>query len=140
MHRIHEERDVNKINDAILHRLTANSRATWQSIGRELGLTGQAVAARVQQLEDRGLIRGYTLKRGGLQRFFVTVFLDHPRFDELERLLDSDQRVESADKVAGEGCYHLVVALEAEESLASFLTQLEKFGRCKVLSSLRRLK
>ena len=131
---------MNAVNAAIVRRLSINSRASWQSIGRELGLTGQAVAARVQQLEDQGLICGYTLKRGDLQRYFVTVFLEHQRFEQLETLLRGDERVESADKVAGEGCYHLVVALGAGETLEPFLALLERFGRWKVLSSLRRLK
>ena len=47
---------MDKINQAILACLKANSRRSWQEIGKQVFLSGQAVAARVQQLEDQGLI------------------------------------------------------------------------------------
>jgi Lrp/AsnC family leucine-responsive transcriptional regulator len=52
--------DVNTMNQAILKRLKTNSRMSWQQIGKEVHLTGQAVAARVQQMQDDGVIGGAT--------------------------------------------------------------------------------
>ena len=87
--------------------LAHDGRMTWQAVGRQVHLTGQAVATRVQQMVDDGTIRGFTVLRGDLRRYFITVFMDTPQFDAFEAFLQAHADVESASKIAGEGCYHV---------------------------------
>lgn len=125
---------------AILAQLSRDARMSWQELGRQVHLTGQAVAARVQQLVDGGVIRRFTVVRGDLRRYFVTVFMDTPRFDEFEAFLQGRGEVESASKIAGEGCYHVVLACEDETALEDFTQALLRYGRYKVASEMRRVK
>ena len=50
------------------------------------------------------------------------------------------EEVESASKIAGEGCYHVVVACDDDTTLETFTQSLLAFGRYKVASEMRRVK
>lgn len=127
---------MNNMNKAILQRLRANSRMSWQQIGKEVHLTGQAVAARVQQMEDQGFINGYTIRQNNIERHFITMFMDVARFDEFEQLLKNEIQVEAAYKITGEGCYHIIFTPESTSELEPFLRRLLKYGRYRVSSVL----
>ena len=131
---------MDKISRAILAQLARDARITWQELGRKVHLTGQAVAVRVQQLVDNGAIRRFTVVRGDLQRHFITVFMDSNRFAEVEAFLQVREEVESASKVAGEGCYHVTLACSDQTGLEAFTTDLLRYGRYKVSSEMRRIK
>jgi len=131
---------VDKMNQAILRYLKANSRLTWQQIGREVHLTGQAVAARVREMEASGTITGFTVRIESPMRQFVTFFLDRPEFDAFEKFLRSEPLVESAHKVTGEGCYHLDLSASTTQEVDEFLSRSQRFGTYKVLSAMRRVK
>ncbi len=131
---------MDKMSRAILAHLGRDARMTWQEVGRQVHLTGQAVATRVQQMVEAGVICRFTLVRGDLRRYFITVFMDTPRFDDFEAFLQAQQAVESASKIAGEGCYHVVLACEDEAALEAFTQALLRFGRYKVASEMRRVK
>ena len=131
---------MDRTNREILLQLSRDARLSWQELGRRVHLTGQAVATRVQLLLDSGVIRRFGIVRGDLRRHFVTVFLDGPRFDEVETFLRQHPDVESASKIAGEGCYHVVLACSEDAALESFAQQLQPYGRYRVASELKRVK
>ena len=130
---------MDKTNRAILAQLARDARIPWQQLGRRVHLTGQAVSARVQQLCDAGVIRRFTILRGDLRRHFVTVFMDSTGFDAIEAFLREHPDVESASRVAGEGCYHVTLACAGDDGLEAFTQALLRFGRYKVASELRRV-
>jgi Lrp/AsnC family transcriptional regulator, leucine-responsive regulatory protein len=45
----------------ILEHLTTNARVTWTELSLQLGLSAPAITERVRKLEERGVIRGYTV-------------------------------------------------------------------------------
>lgn len=128
-----------ELNERILSLLRSNARASWAEIGSAVHLTGQAVAARVKAMEDSGQISGYTIAENGVSRFLVTMLMDSSDFAGFERELQGRPWVESAQKIAGDGCYHLVVRCSAED-LDENLGHLLRFGRYRVSSVLRRVK
>lgn len=129
-----------KTNRAILRALKTDARASWRQVGRAVHLSGQAVAERVRQMQDDGVISGFTLRQDRLPRHFVSVMMGHNRFDEFEQLLLADERVESADKTHGGACYHIVYIAENAEILDQFLNRILPHGTYHTLSSLRRVK
>lgn len=131
---------MDKMNLAILRCLRANARASWQQIGREVHLSGQALAARVQDMEAQGVISGYTVQQDQLPRHFVTVFLKSADFAGFEDFARREPAIEQAHKVSGEGCYHLTVQADGAEALAPVLSGIERFGTHRVLSTLRAVK
>ena len=131
---------LDKMGRTILDQLGRDARMSWQALGRRVHLTGQAVATRVQQMLDDGTIRHFSVVRGDLQRYFVTVFMDTPQFDAFEAFLQSRPEVESASKIAGEGCYHVVLACAEPVKLEAFTQALQHYGCYKVASEMRRVK
>lgn len=128
---------LDKMNRAILNQLKKNSRKSWQQIGKEVHLTGQAVAARVLQMEEQGVITGYTIREGKLGRHFITVFMDTNDFTGFERFLNMAAGVEAAYKVSGDGCYQIHFVAQTEDDLEPFLNALLRFGRYKLASAIR---
>ena len=131
---------MDKINEKIIEYLKKNSRLSWQKIGKELYLTGQAVSARVQKMEDEGIISGYRIRQKNIERHFITVFMQNNNFSQFEKYIKEQKCIEEAYKVTGEGCYHLVFTSNDNSKLATFLDDLLIYGRYKVLSSVRCVK
>lgn len=50
---------LDKLDRAILRRLQANGRETYDAIGEQIGLSASAVLRRVKRLEDAGIIDRY---------------------------------------------------------------------------------
>lgn len=131
---------MDKMNRAILNQLKQNSRKSWQQIGKEVHLTGQAVAARVQQMEDAGEITGYTIRQDNAERHFISVFMENSDFAGFERFILQESRVESACKVAGEACYQLTFVSQTKGDLEAFLTTMLPFARYQVATAIRHVK
>lgn len=127
------------MNAKILDCLKQNGRMSWQDIGKKVYLTGQAVATRVKQMEDLGIISGYTIKQDNLKQHFITVFMDTRDFVKFDDFLKQQKQVNQAFKVTGDGCY-LVVFVGADKELEDFLSLLLNYGRYRVSSILKLIK
>ncbi|KZF10607.1 AsnC family transcriptional regulator [Rhodococcus sp. EPR-157] len=74
---------MDSVDEHILGLLRENARCSFSELGRMVGLSTNATAARVRKLENEGVILGYTLlegqsaggPRGGLE-VFIDVRLD----------------------------------------------------------------
>jgi len=53
--------DLDSLDLAILDRLRADGRATLAEIGHEVGLSAPAVKRRIDRLQERGVITGFTV-------------------------------------------------------------------------------
>lgn len=53
---------IDDLNWRILSSLQRNSRESFSSIGRKIGLTSPAVAERIKKMEDTGVLEGYVAK------------------------------------------------------------------------------
>ena len=131
---------MDKMNQAILNRLKTNSRMSWQTIGKEVHLTGQAVAARVAQMEAQGIISGYTIRQDNLTRHFVTVYMSSTDFSGFEQLLAHTPCVTAAYKVTGEACFQLICTPHSEAEFEGFLNAVLVYGQYKVLHAIRCVK
>ncbi|MES2632089.1 Lrp/AsnC family transcriptional regulator [Caenimonas sp. SL110] len=56
---MNEDQALDKLDKAILRRLQANGRETYDLIGERVGLSASAVLRRVKRLEDAGVIDRY---------------------------------------------------------------------------------
>lgn len=129
-----------KITRAILAVLRDNARISWQALGRKVHLSGQAVAERVRQMSEAGVISGFTLRQNNLPRYFIDIKMAHNRFAEFEAFLLGDLKVESLDRTNGDYCYHIVYIADSRNELDEFLNRLLPHGRCRVAGSLKRIK
>ena len=128
------------MNLAILKQLRANSRASWQQIGQQVHLSGQAVATRVQNMQEQGIISGFTIRENHEPKHFITVFMESSDFSGFENMLKNTEDVEAAYKVSGEGCYQVILRDRPANGLETFLNEILKYGRYRVSSSIRCVK
>ncbi len=88
---------IGDLDNRILEALVRNGRATFSSLGADVGLSAHAVSERVRRLERAGVIRGYTAilderRRGrGIEAFVDVRILpttDPHHFERVARELD----------------------------------------------------
>ena len=106
---------MDRIDGAMLGALERNARVSFSELGREVGLSANAAAARVRRLENDGVIVGYTtIVAGDAQRavasleVFIDVRLDGSTdFDAFARRLSVFGEV--ADTVHMTGPYDALI-------------------------------
>lgn len=128
-----------KINLAILQQLRQNSRISWQALGKAVHLSGQATAERVKQMQENGIINGFTI-REKRTRHFIGMMMKHTDFATFETWLHNQTNVESVAKTSGDICYMIVYATENLEELDNFLNALLPHGSYRLNSSIRQIK
>jgi Lrp/AsnC family leucine-responsive transcriptional regulator len=130
---------------AIINLLRENARYQWKEIGEKVHLTGQAVAARVQALQDAGVIEVFTVslnfaKLGTPICALITVFMNSANHAPFQRFLKQDVRVVEAHRVSGEGCYWLKTRLASHEDLNKLLEEILRYGNYRMSISIDNIK
>lgn len=136
---------IDQTDLAILHLLKENSRYHWKEIGEKVHLTGQAVAARVQALQEAGVIEGFTVsvndaKLGNPLLVFITVFMSSADHKPFRLFLSQENRILEAHRVSGEGCYWLKAGLASHTDLNELLENILKYGNYRMSMSIDTLK
>ncbi len=126
---------MDEIDSAITAILTADGRASFSAIGREVGLSTNAAAARVHRLEAAGVILGYRAiladqepVSGGVEAF-VDVRLSPGRdSDEYLAWARGLAAVLDAAHVTGAYDFHLHVRVRDMAALDQLLRVLKRDG------------
>lgn len=117
-------RHVDRINEQIISILRVDGRASFSAIGRQVGLSTNAVAVRVRRLENSGVIVGYRAVLGsdvpesttGLEAF-IDVRL-HPDRDSEEFLAWAVGVHQIIDAVHVTGPYDYLLRVRARDTAA----------------------
>lgn len=127
---------MDDIDEEILSILQSDGRRSFTALGRDVGLSANAVAARVQRLERVGIIDGFTVVLadaaalpGARIEAFIDVRLRHDRdseeFLEWARAVDG---VVEAVHVTGPYDYLLRVGVDDMSALDRLLRALKREG------------
>ncbi|MDN3956295.1 Lrp/AsnC family transcriptional regulator [Sporolactobacillus laevolacticus] len=130
---------MDEFDQKIISWLTKNSRLTWKQIGEKIHMTGQAVGQRVQRLIDQGTIQRFSIERRYDVIQFITIYMSSSDYAGFEHMIIQNPDCIEAHKISGDGCYMLKTSFSDTEKLDDFCTQLLKFGRYKVNSSIRKI-
>lgn len=136
---------IDQTDLAILTLLRENSRCQWKEIGEKVHLTGQAVAARVQALQDAGIIESFTValnaaKLGCPILAFITVFMTSANHTPFRLFLEQEGRISEAHRVSGEGCYWLKADLASHAGLNNLLENILRYGNYRLNMSIDKVK
>ena len=121
---------VEEIDRTIVSLLAADGRMSYTDIGRATGLSTSAAHQRVRRLEQRGVIRGYSVvvdpSAVGLPlTAFVSIKpIDPAAPDDAPERLAALAQIEACHSVAGDESYILKVRVAAPESLERLLAQI----------------
>ena len=127
---------IDDINKKILHRLQQNSRESFASIGRVVGLTPPAVAERVKKMEDLGILEGYKarvnhLKMGYQLRAIVTIKAFMGKLKPFLDKVSSMKEVMNCYRITGNENIIMEVVLLDQLHLEEFIDQLIQYGETR---------
>ena len=116
----------------ILALLQENARLGFSEIGRRIHLTSPAVAERIRQLEEAGVIEGYSAKinlrkLGYSFEAFINITVDS--HDALDAWAAAHPEVLELHATTGAHCALIRVALSAPEHLQDCLKSLGLIGK-----------
>lgn len=125
---------VDAIDEQILGLLQENARRSFSDLGRRIGLSTNAAAARVRRMEDDGIIVGYTVltgaealgPRGGLE-VFIDVRLDNETdYDAFTAAIEPMGQIVEAIHLTGPFDYLLRAYAPDTGALDTLLRRLKK--------------
>ncbi len=121
--------DLDHLDFQILEHFTQNARVTWTELSAKLNLSAPAITERVRKLEERGVIKGYTvllepeLLGCGLLAFVAVQIPDSKsRKTFLERVKAMPEVLE-CHHMSGDDDYWLKVRCEGTKALEKIITQ-----------------
>jgi Lrp/AsnC family leucine-responsive transcriptional regulator len=132
---------VEEIDIAIINLLAADGRMSYTDLGRETGLSTSAVHQRVRRLEQRGLIRGYTIQidhdQVGLPLTALVSIkpIDPAAPDDAPELLRHIGAIEACWSVAGDESYVLKVRVAGPGELESLLAEIRAAAQVSTRTS-----
>lgn len=124
---------LDNIDEQILGLLSKNSRLTNKEIGKIVHLSGQAVGIRILQLQEKKIIKNFSINIEYSQTQFIRIFMDTNKFTNFEKHVNSFSEVESLFKTTGQACY-VIISHFKEKQLGEFAESLSEWGRYSVES------
>ena len=117
----------------ILVELQKNARISYKEIGDKIGLTGPAVAERIQKLEEKGIIKGYStiidLRKIGYSLTAIVNFKFHPgNLDRFLNHLKSIPEVFECNRITGTDSMVIKVAIKEPTHLEKLVNGFIEFG------------
>jgi len=127
------DKKLDPIDHRLLEILQKNARTKLNEMAQQLGLTIPTISERIQKLEERGVIKGYTAildaKRLGKDiTAFITVSIDSSKHYQMfmERARETEEILE-CHSVTGEGSHLLKVRAENTNSLEKLLSRIQSW-------------
>jgi Lrp/AsnC family leucine-responsive transcriptional regulator len=121
---------MEEIDRQILRLLSQDGRMSFTDLGRATGLSTSAVHQRVRRLEQRGVIRGYTVVVESealdlpLTAFVSVTPLDPAQPDDVPDRLAEVTEIEACYSVAGDENYILKVRVATPSALEALLARI----------------
>lgn len=125
---------MDEIDLKLLKLLLKNSRAPIKALSKEVNLSSPAVSARIERLEKRGVIRGYTVDLDPLQLgYHILAYInldmaptEKPNFYPF---IETCPNVLECSCVTGNYSMLVKVSFPSTQDLDSFIGRLQQFGK-----------
>ena len=140
---------LDELDQKIVELLIENARMSYSEIGQRVGISRVAVKARIQALEQRGIIEEYTTiinpqKVNGAVSCYFEIELQPETFPRAVELLKENETITQIYRVTGKNRLHVhAVAAsgeEMEELIRQVIDPLPGMISCSCNTILSRLK
>ncbi len=127
---------IDQLNWGILESLQKNSRESFASIGRKVGLTPPAVAERVKKMEDLGIIEGYYTcvshaKAGYQLKAIITLKAFMGKLKPFLEMVVKLDEVVNCYRITGNENIIMEVVLRDQFHLETFIDSLILYGETR---------
>ena len=120
---------LDELDRKILDLLTQNARYSYSELGERLGLSRVAIKNRMDALEQRGVIEGYTVivnpqRANGAISCYYEIEVRPDALAEVVRLLDACPTVTQIYRMTGECRLHVHAVAASQDELEQLTTQV----------------
>ncbi len=127
---------LDHIDDQIIKLLHENARTPLKVIASKVFLSSPAVSARIERLEEAGIITGYTAiinpaELGYHIKAFINLEVNPDQKKEFYPYIQSCNNVVECNCVTGEYAMLIKVMFKTTEELDHFISDLQRFGSTK---------
>lgn len=130
--------ELDSIDHQIIQMLQKNARISAKEISEKVFLSSTAVAARIERLQQRGIITGFTTQLNARLlgydiRAFISLELEPRQKEEFYPFAESVPSVMACHCVTGDFAMLLEVAFRDTMELDSFIGELQRFGKTRTM-------
>ncbi|NWD71233.1 Lrp/AsnC family transcriptional regulator [Pseudomonas gingeri] len=120
---------TDEIDHLLISALMSDSRSSLKALAQVSGLSSPSVAERLRRLEERGVIKGYTVdvepkSFGYLLQAIVRIRPLPGQLQEVERQIQAIPQFTECDKVTGDDCFIARLHVRDMEQLDTLLDRL----------------
>lgn len=124
---------TDEIDQILIAALMADSRRSLKALAQISGLSSPSVAERLRRLEERGVLKGYTVeidpRHFGYQLQAIVRVKPLPgKLHEVERQLQATPEFTECDKVTGEDCFIARLHVRSMEQLDEVLDRINAYA------------
>lgn len=117
---------LDKLDQKIIQLLVSNARMSYSDIGEKIGISRVAVKARIQTLENKGIIEEYTTiinpqKISGAVSCYFEIETKPDSFKEVTDILNKNDIVAQIYRVTGRDKLHVHAVASSNEEMEHFL-------------------
>lgn len=135
---------LDDIDIKILSLLQQNGRMAHSAIGKEVDLTGPSVYARIQRLEETGVIQGYTVlidpesvEQELLAYVRIQTTVTEDLFEIFEDYVRSNVAILECHDMAGEDSYFLKTRVKDTLELQQLIAEIRRYlPGCRTITSI----
>ena len=140
---------LDELDQKIVRLLIGNARLSYSEIGQQVGISRVAVKARIQALEQRGVIEEYTTivnpqKISGAVSCYFEIETRPEAFAQVAAILRDNDTVTQVYRVTGRSKLHVHAVAASGEEMEAFISrvidQLPGVVSCTCNSILSRIK
>lgn len=127
---------LDNIDIKIINILQENARATLKDIARQVFLTSPSVAARIERLENEGIIEGYHAQINPMLldyhiKAFINLEVEPSQKVRFYPFIKAIPNVVECNCVTGDYSMLIEVLFQSTMELDHFINELQQFGRTK---------
>ncbi len=119
---------LDKIDQKIITMLIGNARISYSDIAKEVAISRVAVKNRIEALEKKGIIEGYTtiidpqMINGAISCYFA-IEVRPDKLDETIRILEKNDTVTQIYRVTGRSKLHVHAIAGGNEEMNAFVSE-----------------
>ena len=124
------------IDELIVKELLMNSRLSMSELGRRVHLSSPAVKERVLQLEEKQIIKKYTIELDKKNCGFpisaiIEATIKNTRYEDFKNHIQNEENIDFCYRIAGSACFMLKINFKSFEEAEKFIDRLLPFAHTK---------
>lgn len=124
------------IDEKIIKELSNDSRLSMSELGRRIHLSSPAVKERVLQLEEKQIIKKYTIELNQKNYGYpisaiIEATIKNTRYDDFKEYIKSEENIDFCYRIAGAACFMLKTNFKTFEEAEAFIDGIIPFAHTK---------